>query len=37
MPIRPFDEFQENLLRNYSFYCQLVSKARQTAAIRSGP
>jgi hypothetical protein len=35
--IRPFDDFQENLLRNYSFYCQLVSKTRQTAAIRSEP
>jgi hypothetical protein len=37
MPIRPFDDFQENLLRNYAFYCQLVSKTRPTAAIRSEP
>ena len=35
--IRPFDEFQENLLRNYSFYCQAVSQARQKASLRSGP
>ena len=35
--IRPFDEFQENLLRNYSFYCESVCRIRQTAAIRSGP
>jgi hypothetical protein len=35
--IRPFDDFQENLLRNYSFYCMLVSKTRQPAAIRPGP
>ena len=34
--IRPFDEFQDNLLRNYSFYCESVCKARQTAAIRPG-
>jgi phosphoglycerol transferase MdoB-like AlkP superfamily enzyme len=37
MLIRPFDEFQENLLRNYSFYCQAVSQARQKASLRSGP
>jgi len=35
--IRPFDEFQESLLRNYSLYCESVSKARQTASLRSGP
>jgi hypothetical protein len=34
--IRPFDDFQENLLRNYSFYCKLVCKTTQTAAIRPG-
>ncbi len=32
-PIRPFEEFQENLLRNYSFYCEAVTKAGQTASI----
>jgi hypothetical protein len=35
--IRPFDEFQENLLRNYSFYCESVCRTTQTASIRSGP
>jgi hypothetical protein len=35
--IRPFDDFQENLLRNYSFYCRLVSKTRPPAATRPGP
>jgi hypothetical protein len=35
--IRPFDDFQENLLRNYSFYCQAVCQARQTASLRSRP
>jgi hypothetical protein len=35
--IRPFDEFQESLLRNYSLYCESVCKARQTASLRSGP
>src|ERR1035441_8629221 len=34
--IRPFDDFQENLLRNYDFYCKLVCKTTQTAAIRPG-
>ena len=34
--IRPFDEFQENLLRNYSFYCESVCRTTQTAAIRPG-
>jgi arylsulfatase A-like enzyme len=36
LSIRPFDEFQENLLRNYSFYCGSVCKTRQTASLRSG-
>ena len=35
--IRPFDEFQENLLRNYSFYCQSVCRTSQAAAFRSKP
>ena len=35
--IRPFDDFQENLLRNYSFYCKSVCRTRQTAAIRPAP
>jgi len=35
--IRPFDEFQENLLRNYSFYCDSVYKAGQIASLRSQP
>jgi arylsulfatase A-like enzyme len=35
--IRPFDEFQENLLRNYSLYCDSVCKTRQTASLRSRP
>jgi phosphoglycerol transferase MdoB-like AlkP superfamily enzyme len=35
--IRPFDEFQENLLRNYSCYCESICQARQTASLRSGP
>jgi hypothetical protein len=35
--IRPFDEFQENLLRNYSLYCESVCKTRQTASLRSRP
>jgi arylsulfatase A-like enzyme len=26
--IRPFDDFQESLLRNYSFYCESVCKLR---------
>jgi hypothetical protein len=34
--IRPFDEFQENLLRNYSFYCESVCRTRETAAVRPG-
>jgi arylsulfatase A-like enzyme len=34
--IRPFDDFQENLLRNYSFYCKLIGKTNQPVAIRSG-
>jgi phosphoglycerol transferase MdoB-like AlkP superfamily enzyme len=34
--IRPFDDFQANLLRNYSFYCQSVWGARQTASLGSG-
>jgi arylsulfatase A-like enzyme len=34
--IRPFDEFQENLLRNYSFYCDSVCRTRQTAAVVPG-
>jgi arylsulfatase A-like enzyme len=35
--IRPFDEFQENLLRNYSIYCESVGTTRQTASLRPGP
>jgi phosphoglycerol transferase MdoB-like AlkP superfamily enzyme len=35
--IRPFDEFQENLLRNYSLYCESVCRTRQTASLRSRP
>lgn len=35
--IRPFDDFQENLLRNYTSYCESVRRARQTASIGSGP
>jgi phosphoglycerol transferase MdoB-like AlkP superfamily enzyme len=35
--IRPFDEFQENLLRNYSFYCESVCRAKPTASLRFGP
>jgi arylsulfatase A-like enzyme len=35
--IGPFDEFQENLLRNYSLYCESVCKTRQTASLRSRP
>jgi arylsulfatase A-like enzyme len=35
--IRPFDEFQENLLRNYSLYCDSVCSTRQTAFLRSRP
>jgi arylsulfatase A-like enzyme len=35
--IRPFDEFQENLLRNYSLYCDSVCRTRQTAFLRSRP
>jgi len=35
--IRPFDEFQESLLRNYSFYCESVAKLRQAASLRSAP
>ncbi len=34
--IQPFDEFQENLLRNYSLYCGAVHQAPQTASLRSG-
>ena len=34
--IRPFDDFQENLLRNYAYYCRLVCKTTQTAAVRPG-
>ena len=34
--IRPFDEFQENLLRNYSFYCESICRTRQTAAVLPG-
>ncbi|MGO8925449.1 MAG: LTA synthase family protein [Limisphaerales bacterium] len=34
--IRPFDEFQENLLRNYSFYCESVCQTRQMASLRPG-
>jgi len=29
--IQPFDRFQENLLRNYSHYCDVVWKTRPTA------
>ena len=35
--IRQFDEFQEGLLRNYSFYCESVRKDRGLAAHRLGP
>ncbi len=34
--IRPFEEFQENLLRNYSFYCESVSSPGQPAATPYG-
>jgi arylsulfatase A-like enzyme len=34
--IRPFDEFQENLLRNYSFYCESVCSPGQPVAVHSG-
>jgi hypothetical protein len=37
LSIRSFDEFQENFLRNYSFYCESVCRARQTASLRAGP
>jgi hypothetical protein len=37
LPIRPFDDFQENLLRNYSFYCNLLCKTRETAALPAKP
>jgi phosphoglycerol transferase MdoB-like AlkP superfamily enzyme len=33
--IRPFDEFQENLLRNYSFYCESVCSPGQPVAVHS--
>jgi len=35
--IRPFDDFQENLLRNYSFYCESVCRTTQTVVLRAGP
>ena len=35
--IRPFDEFQENFLRNYSFYCKLVCQPGQTASLPPKP
>jgi hypothetical protein len=35
-PIRPFDEFQENLLRNYSFYCEAIRPGRELASNHSG-
>ena len=35
--IRPFDEFQEGLLRNYSVYRESVCRTRQTAFLRSRP
>ena len=35
--IRSFDDFQENLLRNYSLYCESVCRTRQTASVRFGP
>jgi phosphoglycerol transferase MdoB-like AlkP superfamily enzyme len=30
--IRPFDDFQENLLRNYSSYCECICRGRELAA-----
>ena len=33
--IRPFDDFQANLLRNYSFYCKEVCGPKQTASLYS--
>jgi hypothetical protein len=34
--IRPFDDFQENLLRNYSFYCESVCGPKQPVATHYG-
>ncbi|MCX6924536.1 MAG: sulfatase-like hydrolase/transferase [Verrucomicrobia bacterium] len=33
--IKPFDNFQENFLRNYSFYCESIGKASRTNSVRA--
>jgi len=35
--IQRFDEFQESLLRNYSFYCQSILKDKPVVAAHAGP